>query len=333
MPGSFVPVRVCRFVAVALVAAIVPIAAVAAEAQPDDLVNALNGVFGAHAGKRAAHTKGMCVKGTFTPTADAASLCKAPQFAKPVTLTGRFSMGGGNPMAPDNQKDNARGMALHFDIGGGNTTDLVMISAPVFLAKTPEQFVELLKTVAPGPDGKQDGEKIGAFFKAHPECTRQGAWLNARAVPASYASADYFGVHAFTVTNAKGEKHVIKWKVVPKQSEPGLSDDDAKTKGGDFYFAELKDRLAKGPVSFDLLAILGEPGDPEDDPTVEWAEARKTVNMGTISITGTEADATCDAGIFDPNNLADGVEAPKDDKILPMRSLDYAVSFGRRQSN
>ena len=209
----------------------------------------------------------MCVKGTFTPTADAASLCKAPQFAKPVPLTGRFSMGGGNPMAPDNQKDNARGMALHFDIGGGNTTDLVMISAPVFLAKTPEQFVELLKTVAPGPDGKQDGDKIGAFFKAHPECTRQGAWLNARAVPASYASADYFGVHAFTVTNAKGEKHVIKWKVVPKQSEPGLSDDDAKTKGGDFYFAELKDRLAKGPVSFDLLAILGEPGDPEDDPT------------------------------------------------------------------
>ena len=34
-----------------------------------------------------------------------------------------------------------------------------------------------------------------------------------------------------------------------------------------------------------------------------------------------------------PNNLADGVEAPKNDKILPMRSLDYAVSFGRRQTN
>ena len=144
------------------------------------------------------------------------------------------------------------------------------------------------------------------------------------------ASADYFGVHAFTVTNAKGEKHVIKWKVVPKQSEPGLSDEVAKTKGSDFYFGELKDRLAKGPVDFDLLAILGEPGDPEDDPTMDWPEDRKTVNMGTISINGTEANATCDAGVFDPNNLADGVEAPKNDKILPMRSLDYAVSFGRR---
>ena len=26
---------------------------------------------------------------------------------------------------------------------------------------------------------------------------------------------------------------------------------------------------------------------------MEWPEARKTVNMGTISITGPEADATC----------------------------------------
>ena len=323
----------CVLAVVALAALTVPIAAVAQEPQPDELVDALNGVFGKHAGKRAAHTKGICVKGTFTPSAEAPSLCKAVQFSKPVALTGRFSLGGGNPMAPDNQKDNARGLALHFDIGGGTTTDLVMISAPVFLAKTPEQFLKLLKTVAPGPDGKQDGDKIAAFFKANPECARQGAWLNARPVPASYASADYFGVHAFTITNDKGQKHVIKWRVVPKQSVPGLSDDDAKTKGGDFYAGELKDRLAKGPVSFDLTAILGEPGDPEDAPTTEWPEGRKSVTMGTISITGIEPDATCDAGIFDPNALADGVEAPKNDKILPMRSLDYAVSFGRRTTN
>jgi catalase len=206
-----------------------------------------------------------------------------------------------------------------------------MISVPVFLAKTPEQFLTLLRTLAPGPDGKQDGDKIAAFFKANPECTRQGVWLKARPVPASYANADYFGVHAFALTNDKGEKHVIKWKVAPVKSEAGLTDEEADTKGGDFYAAELKDRLAKGPASFDLFAVLGEVGDPADDPTVEWPEAsRKSVKMGTIAITGLEPDSTCDAGIFDPNNLADGIEAPKDDKILPMRSLDYAVSFGRR---
>jgi len=323
----------CATAALTLALFAAPVAGIAEEAQPEDLVNALNGVFGAHAGKRAAHAKGICLKGSFTPTAEAATLSKAPHFAGPVPVTARFSLGGGNPAASDGQKDNARGLAVHFDLGKGNTTDLVMISAPVFVAKTPEQFVALLKAVAPGPDGKQDAEKIGAFFKANPESTRQATWLNARPVPASYATADYFGVHAFTVTNATGEKHVIKWKFVPVKSEPGLSDEDAKGKGDDFYAAELKDRLAKGPAEFDLYAILGERGDPEDDPTAKWPEGRKEVKMGTLSITAEEPDATCDAGIFDPNNLADGIEAPKNDKILPMRSLDYAVSFGRRTAN
>jgi catalase len=323
----------CRCAVLTLALLAVPFAAAAQEAQPEELVDGLNGVFGKHAGKRAAHAKGICVKGTFTPTLEAATLTKSPQFAAPVPIVGRFSLGGGNPMASDSQQDNARGFALHYNLPDGATTDLMMISAPVFVAKTPEQFLALLRTVAPGPDGKQDAAKIDAFFKANPESTRQGAWLKARPVPASYGTADYFAVHTFILTNAKGEKHNIKWKAVPVQPEPGLSEADAKAKGDDFYAGELKDRLAKGPIAFDLYAILGEPGDQIDDPTSEWPESRKTVKMGTIAVSGLEPDATCDAGIFDPNNLVDGVEPSPDDKILPMRSQDYAVSFGRRQSN
>ena len=67
----------CVFAVATLAIFTVPLAAVAQEPQPDDLVNALNGVFGKHAGKRAAHSKGICVKGTFTPSAEAPSLCKA----------------------------------------------------------------------------------------------------------------------------------------------------------------------------------------------------------------------------------------------------------------
>src|SRR5690242_9458007 len=93
--------------------------AVAQEAQPEQLVDALNGVFGAHAKMRAAHTKGICVKGNFTPTPEAAGLSKAPQFAAPVPLVGRFSLGGGDPMASDSQKDNVRGIALHFQLPDG----------------------------------------------------------------------------------------------------------------------------------------------------------------------------------------------------------------------
>jgi hypothetical protein len=44
---------------------------------------------------------------------------KAPQFAKPVGITARFSLGGGNPQAPDNAEDNVRGLAVRFDNGNG----------------------------------------------------------------------------------------------------------------------------------------------------------------------------------------------------------------------
>ncbi len=71
-------------------------------------------------------------------------------------------------------------------------------------------------------------------------------------------------------------------------------------------------------------------GDPEDDPTALWPEDRKTVNMGRLTITAEEDNKTCDATIFDPNNLADGIEGSATDAILPMRSAAYAVSFSRR---
>jgi len=295
------------------------------EAEPEQLVNALNGVFGAHAKMRAAHTKGICVKGSFTPTPEAAALSKAPQFAAAVPLVGRFSLGGGNPMASDGQKDNVRGIALHFQLPDGSNSDLLMISAPIFPAKTPEDFLALLTAVA-----SKDKGKIDAYFKAHPESTRQKTWLTARETPASYATADYFGVHTFYLTNAKGERQGVKWKAEPVGGFVGLSDKDAEGKGSDFYGKELSEAFAKGPVAFNLYAVLGQPGDQDDDPTLEWPADRKSVKVGVISLTGPEDAATCDAGIFDPNQLAEGIEPSTNDKILPMRSLDYAVSFGRR---
>ena len=109
--------------------------AVATRAQdpplPDQLVDALNRVFGKHPGDRAAHNKGICLTGQFTPSSEAPSLSKALQFAKAVPITARFSLGGGNPQAPDNAQDNVRGLAVRFDLGNGANSDLVMISAPV----------------------------------------------------------------------------------------------------------------------------------------------------------------------------------------------------------
>ena len=143
--------------ALAGLAGVFSFVAVAARAQepprPDQLVDALNGVFGKHPGDRAAHTKGICLTGQFMPAPDAPSLSKARQFAKPVGITARFSLGGGNPQAPDNAQDNVRGLAVRFDLGNGANSDLVMISAPVFILR--EDARALCRFSANGGLGRQ----------------------------------------------------------------------------------------------------------------------------------------------------------------------------------
>lgn len=319
--------RAVLFAALAAAPALAQPAPARADADPAALVDALNAVFGKHDGKRAAHTHGFCIKGSFAPTAEAGRLSKAPHLSAkgPWPVVGRFSMGGGNPAAPNTQKDNTRGLAIHIDLGDGKQTDMVMITAPVFVAKSPEKFLELLHTVA-----SKDKAKIDAFFAANPESTRQKAWLTARPVPASYATTSYFGVHTFTLTNADGVRRIIKWQLVPSAGEIGLTDEEAKSKAPDFYKPELTERLAKGPVEFTLTAILGEPGDAVDDPTALWPEERQPVAMGTLSFSALEDDAVCDAGIFDPANLVDGIEGPANDGVFQIRSPTYAVSFSRR---
>jgi catalase len=250
---SSIAFLIAPLLSIVLIAALAT-AASAQQTSPADLVDALNGLFGKHAGDRAAHTKGICLTGTFTPSADAPKLSKATHFAKKVPIRARFSLGGGNPNAADNAQDNVRGLAVKFDLGNGTSTDIVTISAPVFFVKTPELFVEFLKTVATG-----DKDKLNAFFAAHPESTRQNAWLMSHPVPASYAGVGYWGVHAFT--NPAGEQTLFKYRLIPEAGELGLTPDEAKAKGPDFYIDELKERLAKGQVVFDLLAIMGKQGD------------------------------------------------------------------------
>jgi catalase len=301
----------------------------AQQVTPVDLVDALNGLFGKYPGTRSGHAKGFCLTGQFTPEPDAAKLSKAAHFAKSVPIIARFLMGGGNPQAPDNAKDNVRGLAIRFDLGNGASTDLVLISAPVFLTPTPALFVEFLKTIA-----SADKAKIGEFFATHPEATRQGEWLNSHPVPASYAGVGYFGVHGFTFTNASGETALVKYKAIPDAGELGLSDEEAAAKGANFYEEELKERLGKGPVSFELMAVRGREGDQTTDPTTRWEDEdeRETTPLGKISIEALAPAATCDAFSFLPGNVTDGIAGPPDDPVFQIRSADYLVSFARRKA-
>lgn len=301
------------------------------EVDTQAIVDALFKAGGNQPNVRASGAKGVCVKGTFTPSAEAPGLTKAPHFTRASPVTARFSMGGSNPKVSDKAKAVTRGFSMRIADPAGDMV-FVFISAPVFGTKTPQQLLDFATVRAPGPDGKPDADKIKAFSAANPETTRQAAWLNARPVPASYAGVDYWGVHAYTLTDAKGRATVAKLKTVAAAGQLGLSDDEAKAKPDAFYADEMKERLAQGPARFDLVAVLGEAGDPTNDPTAQWPEeSRKTVTLGTLSITALEPAATCDVATFDPvADLPEGVAGPADDPMFAIRSPAYAISLSRR---
>jgi catalase len=80
-----------------------------------------------------------------------------------------------------------------------------------------------------------------------------------------------------------------------------------------------------------MLVTIGQPGDPENDPTQTWPADRKEIKVGTLSITSAmpQKGAECEPVNFDPLAMADGI-APTDDPVLRFRSPAYAVSFGKR---
>ena len=295
------------------------------------IVEALFAVSGNHKGVRASGAKGVCVKGEFTPSKEAPSLTKAPHFTRTVPMTARFSMGGGNPNISDKTKPTTRGFAMEFEDPSGAMV-FYFVSAPIFSTKTPRQLLDFVTVRLPGPDGKADPEKIKAFATANPETTRQAAWLNGRPVPASFAGVDYWGVQVYTLTNGTGGKTIAKLKVVAGAGQLGLSDDGLKTKPDSFYADELKERLGKAPVTFDFVAILGEPDDPTNDSTAMWPEEnRKTVKLGTITITALQSNAVCDEKNTDPvTNLPEGVAGPANDPMFEIRASAYAISRTRR---
>ncbi|OAF12890.1 catalase [Bradyrhizobium centrolobii] len=300
-------------------------------ATPALVVDALKAVAGNPPKVRASFAKGCCVRGTYTPSDRAAEITRSLSFTKPSRVLARFSVGGGNPKVPDTNSLVLRGFS--FKLGDDeHRSDILVESAPVHFARTLDQMLAFLKARIPGSDGKPDMEKVKAFSAANPETLNQANYIAARRLPASFAATTYWGVHSFPATNAKGETRFIKFKVVPVGGDVTLTEEEAKTKSADFLRDDLERRVAAGDVRFNVMALLDRPGDPTMDVTVRWPDEdnREEMRLGTIVITAFEADEACDASIFNPANLADGIDHPPDE-IFTARRAAYTISLAKRR--
>lgn len=323
------------FQAVAAAAVLAALPAQADNATPVDptaMVDQFEATGGKFEGYRRSGAKGICAMGEFVGSADGKAISTASAFSgQKVPVIVRFSVGGGNPKAPDNGKSQ-RNMALQFDLPGGEVWQHGNINAPVFGAATPAQLLGRLQSLQPDPTTKApDPAKVKAFADANPEVLLQGKYFASQPVPASYASVNYWGVHGFVFTNAAGQKTAGKWIFEPVGGVQGLSDDEAKAKGANFLFDDLRQRVAAGQVAFQFNLEVAQPGDRLDNATVPLPEGRKKLTLGTLKLTAVAADGAgpCLAINFDPNRMPKGVEGSAD-PMLAARSAPYAVSLGRR---
>jgi catalase len=90
-----------------------------------ETLQALDNLFGLHAGFRPVHAKGLMCSGTFIPTTEA--LTRAPHVqAASTKVIVRFSNFGGVPTIPDNDPNaSPRGFAVRFYLEPHVHTDII----------------------------------------------------------------------------------------------------------------------------------------------------------------------------------------------------------------
>ncbi|OBI53567.1 catalase family peroxidase [Mycobacterium sp. E787] len=295
---------------------------------PDEAIDAIRGTGGAQPGARALHAKGTLYRGRFTATPDAATLSRARHLdGSPVPALFRFSNGSGNPKQPDGLPG-VRGMAVKLTLPDGSTTDVSTQTARLFVSSTPDGFVDLLKAMRPGPAMPL---RMAGYFLTHPRLIGALPILrDANRIPASYATTEYHGLHAFRWVAADGSSRFVRYHLVPAAGQQFLSASAAKGKDPDFLHRELNHRLAGGPVLFDFRVQVAGPEDSTVDPSAAWRSS-DTVLVGTLEITGldTEREHGGDIVVFDPMRVTDGIE-PSDDPVLRFRSLAYSASVKLR---
>ena len=301
----------------------------AQDSLPAELVQDLHGVFGNnHA--RAVHAKGIVLTGHFTPSAEARRLSKAAVFVKSTPVIVRFSDFTGIPTIPDNISDaSPRGLAIKFGTVDDASLDIVAHGFNGFPVKTAAEFGQLFKAIAASGPAAAKPTALDSFFASHP---RAKTFLTTQSPPPmSYATQPYFGVNAFTFTDARGHATAVRYRFVPRAGTHFLNLAEAKAKAPDYLRREIADRVRAATIQFDWYAQIAEASDTLDDPSIAWPETRRTVLLGTITITQLAADqAGLDkALVFLPGNVPNGITPA--DPMVEIRTAAYPVSFGERQ--
>ena len=232
----------------------------------DEIVELIHRVLGRFPGFRTLHADGRLYRGVFQANARAREFSRALHLqGAEVPVSIRYSKGGGDPFAHFSA---TVGMAVRFYLPSGDFTNLVMLSQKLFIARTIDEFVEIVLAAQPASAGEPPNlAALQQYLKTNPRVANVFRMRSESAAPVSFAHTAFHAVHVFRFINARNETTEGRVHWVPVAGARGQPAQQLALAETSVLFDELETRLKREPVSFDLQLELAAPGDPLDDPT------------------------------------------------------------------
>ncbi|KAM0345623.1 hypothetical protein ACHAPU_006276 [Fusarium lateritium] len=330
---------------------------------PENLVNAMQAIFGKHQGYRTTHAKGLLVEGTFTPSEEAKKLSTAAHFNNCSTkVIARFSVGGGLPHVAD-VADGAtpKGIAIRFQVDDDTYTDLISHSFNGFATRNGEDFLTFLKLF--GADGRaefmlkkakagggdttkeqkgyDDAHTAFLSFLGKPENRPAAIFVGSeKPNPHNYGTITYYEPNTHILTNKGGKVTNVRYRLDPVDGVHLYSNKTPEDKqklsqlGNNYLEDDLQQRFPAKPIVFTIQAHVAGPDDVLDDATKPY-KSTTFIPVGKLVINKVSDDnvAKQQQIAFSPNPEKGGIKGIKssNDPLIQARKGVYWISADQRR--
>ena len=295
--------------------------------------------------ERVVHAKGWGAHGTLTVTNDISRYTVAKIFSevgKRTEMMARFSTVAGEQGAADAERD-VRGFALKFYTEDGNW-DLVGNNTPVFFVRDPFKFPDFIHTQKRHPrTNLRSPTAMWDFWSLSPESLHQVTILMSdRGLPVAPMYMNGYGSHTYSLVNAGGERHWVKFHFKTLQGHRHYTNREAEgivATDRESYQRELFGGIERGEFPKWMLFVQVMPeADAEKTPynpfdlTKVWPHADyPLIEVGVMEL-NRNADnyfAEIEQAAFSPSNIVKGIGFSPD-KMLQARIFSYADAHRHR---
>jgi catalase len=288
--------------------------------------------------ERTVHAKGWGAYGTLTITGDISKYTKASalQPGAKTELLLRFSTVAGELGAADAERD-VRGFALKFYTEEGNW-DLVGNNTPVFFVRDPYKFPDFIHTQKRHPKtNMRSPTAMWDFWSLSPESLHQVTILMSdRGLPTDVRHINGYGSHTYSLINAAGERHWVKFHFKTMQGHKHWTNKEAGEVVGrtrestqeDLFGAIEKGDFPRWKVQVQIMpeADVGKHWYNPFDLTKVWPHGDyPPIDIGVMELNRNPENyfAEIEQAAFSPSNIVPGIGFSPD-KMLQARVFSYA---------